>query len=593
MAESQGRVVIVDGEGKRHFFPAGFDPARAASIVKQSSKPAEPKQPGLATIGEQLESKGQHPLAQLGSQVIDAGKGVKAAALSTIYNGGDLIRRGLGMERVIDRPEVQQAITPPDSVGGQIGFYGEQAAEFAIPLSRLAKANAGAGLMKRAATDAAASGAVATVQSGGDPTQTGLAVAGGAVLPFVAKGASATYQAGKRAAAGASEGGIGGAVASAVRNVAPSEPAVMLTQALKPRSSQVNFGGSLTKAVPELKASEAALGKPIEGLDDLMKATKDAKQRIRAQYDQIAGPKRAMGSTVDLSPVAEAMEKSIPSKVKLEDPRKAADIIGKADIYRRSFGLEEAEQLLKETNAELDAFYDKFPMAQRKALASNPEVAHLVAQGKALRDAIYKTLDDPAQGGAARELNRRYGALLDVESEATRRLNVAARQQPESLSEQLSGARAAGDIAKGAWRLAHGDLTGAADIASGHATRQTAKFLKDQQTTDALIKRAFAGFKGQPVPVPMPKARPIAGYLDEAPIVTPPPADTSYARGVPAQYGASSRKALPAGRPPIVPPVNDPSGARGVAAEFVLERMPDGTVRRVYLSGPSAAGGRR
>lgn len=51
----QGRVVIVDDKGKRHVFPAGFDPRRAASIVKQQTQPREP---GLATIGDQVEAKG-------------------------------------------------------------------------------------------------------------------------------------------------------------------------------------------------------------------------------------------------------------------------------------------------------------------------------------------------------------------------------------------------------------------------------------------------------------------------------------------------------------------------------------------------------
>lgn len=69
MAE-QGRVVIVDDSGKRHFFPAGFDPRRAASIVKQQTAPAEPKQPGLATIGEQLEAKG-NPLYRYGANLVE------------------------------------------------------------------------------------------------------------------------------------------------------------------------------------------------------------------------------------------------------------------------------------------------------------------------------------------------------------------------------------------------------------------------------------------------------------------------------------------------------------------------------------------
>jgi hypothetical protein len=54
----QGRVVIVDDNGNRHFFPEGFDPKRAAGIVAQNTKPPAPREPGLATIGEQMESKG-------------------------------------------------------------------------------------------------------------------------------------------------------------------------------------------------------------------------------------------------------------------------------------------------------------------------------------------------------------------------------------------------------------------------------------------------------------------------------------------------------------------------------------------------------
>ena len=90
------------------------------------------------------------------------------------------------------------------------------------------------------------------------------------------------------------------------------------------------------------------------------------------------------------------------------------------------------------------------------------------------------------------------GSLLEVEGEAVRRGNVAARQQPESLSEQIGAVRAAGEIARGTWRVLHGDITGAADIAAGVAGRSAAKAIKESQTTDALIRRAFSGYKGGP-----------------------------------------------------------------------------------------------
>lgn len=442
--------------------------------------------------GSDPSAPSQHPHARVGQAVIDAAKGVGAGAVSTLFHGGDLIRRGLGMERVIDRPEVQQSMTPPQSPAGKVGFFGEQAAEFAVPLSKIARVTKGLPILQRMAAEGAASAGVAGIQSGGDATAMTVGAAGGATLPFVAKGMGAAAQAANRAAAGAREGGIGGAVASAVRNVSPASSKSMLVQGLKPRATQRGFEQSLDLAIPELKATEQALGRPIQSVDDLLEATKLAKKNVRAEYDAYAGPMRERGSLVDGNVVADLMEKSIPSKVKLENPDLAARLVARAQSYRKAFPLEEAEVLLKETNADLDSFYSKYPMAQRKALLADPEAALLDAQGKAWRDAIYKTIDSDTQGAAARAINRRYGALMDLEDAAVRRANVAKRQQPESLSEQIGSVRAAADMARGTYKVFQGDLSGAADIAAARAGRSTAKFLKEQQTTDALIRRAFS-----------------------------------------------------------------------------------------------------
>lgn len=442
-----------------------------------------------------------HPHARVGRAVVDAGKGVLAGAASTMFHGGDLIRRGLGMERVIARPDVQQAITPPQSTAGKVGFYGEQAAEFGVPLAKIARVTQGLPFLQRMAGEAAASAGVAGIQSGGDPSAMAVGAAGGAVIPFVGKGMGAAAEAAKRAAAGARDGGVTGALAGAVRNVAPASTKSMLVQGLKPRATQRGFEAVLDKAIPELKAAESIIGRPIQSVDDLIEAAAAAKKKVRADYDAIAGPLREQGSLVDLTPVGKAMEDSIPYKVRLESPEKADAILAQAKKYREGLPLEKAEQLLRETNAELEAFYGKYPMAQRKALDADPDVARLNAQAKALRDAIYKTLDVPGQPDAARALNRTYGALMELEDTAIRRANVAKRQQPESLSEQIGQVRAAGDMARGAWRIAHGDLTGAADIAAARAGREMGKYLKEQQTTDALIRRAFANVaSGRPAP---------------------------------------------------------------------------------------------
>lgn len=64
--------------------------------------------------------------------------GARAGIARTMYGGGDLIRRALGQERVINRPEVQAAMTPPESLPGQAAYGAETLAEYIVP-SGLAK----------------------------------------------------------------------------------------------------------------------------------------------------------------------------------------------------------------------------------------------------------------------------------------------------------------------------------------------------------------------------------------------------------------------------------------------------------------------
>lgn len=514
-----------------------------------------------AGLNEPTDSRVLGFLRGSGAAAADMAEGATSGILSTAFHGGDLIRRGLGMERVIDSPEAQQAMRAPDSVAGMIGKGGEQAAEFAVPLSKLSKSVSALSWLSRMAAEGAAGAVTAAVQTGGDPT----AMAAGAVLPAAGslayKGGKAVVGAVRNAAAGAAEDGVGGAIAGMTRAAVPVEPAAALVQALKPRNTRVNFSKGLGLAMPEIKASERTLGKPIESVDDLLKATKNAKKRIWSQYEQMSGPQKAMQAQVDLSDVADAIENSIPKRVQMQNPSQAEGVRKIAAAYRTGkFSLEDAEMLLRETNADLEAYYNKFPAARGRATLTNPDTAQTVAEAEALRTAIYRKLDAAGEGQAAAELKRRYGALLEVEDAAMRRANVAARQQPESLSEQIGKVRAAADMARGTWRVLHGDFSGAADIAAARAGTATAKYLKEQQTTNALIRRAFASFKGAPVPVPMPAQPRIAGLLPKANTRLGGGADPSYVRAVPGQYARRAPAGLlpPKSSGPVVPSSGTP-----------------------------------
>lgn len=548
--------------------------ARLSPATEPARTPDRP--PGLATIGDYA----GHPsgmleqlFAPMGPRtskfVADAARGFAKRGAESVATAGRLLRKIPGVSAADDIVTPAVGDTTRRTPGERAGAMIEQAVEFYAPLSGVSKVVAGASLPMRMLAEGAAGGAAGMFQSNGDPWAGGGAAVLSAGFPLLSAGARLTRSALDRAAAGAKDGGVGGAIASVVRKVAPGAPRTMMVQALKPRNTRFNFESALDRAMPEINAAAQARGAAVSGVDDLLAVTKAAKRQIASQIDTMRGPMKQAGFQVDLSDVADAVAGSVPKRIQLKDPSRALAIREQSNVYRKSFDLEDAEAFLREANAELDSYYNKFPAARGKSLAVDPDVATVAAEAKALRDVIYKRLDDAGDGAAARELQKRYGALLEVEDTAFRRANVAKRQQPESLNEQMSGARAAGEYARGAWKLAHFDLTGAADIASGAAMRSTAKFMKDQQTTDALIRRAFANYDVLPQAVAMPVRRPVAGLLGRGPIVPPAPADRSFVRGVPAVPAVSGRpRQLGPGREAIVtpPPAAAESYARGVDA---------------------------
>ena len=272
-------------------------------------------------------------------------------------------------------------------------------------------------------------------------------------------------------------------------------PVDLVTRALKPRSRNIRFADDMNRALPEVKAAESQLGRPIQGIDDLVEAIPLAKRQVRAQLDEIMGPQRLR--EIDASPVADAIEGTINAKVRLETPRRVTRLTEEAAVYRKRISIDELEEILKATNAELDVYYAKYPSARSVAKRGNPEVAAEVAKAGALRDVIYKTLDS-AGGKAPRELNRRYGALMNLERETSRRRNVALRQQAESLTEQLGKVAAAMEVAKGAASLVTGDVGGFGRFGAALAGRRMAKVIKERNTADSYIRRALESYDRKP-----------------------------------------------------------------------------------------------
>lgn len=311
----------------------------------------------------------------------------------------------------------------------------------------------------------------------------------------------------------------GGAGPEARTNVAPGAPEgriartlgitdpppnQLLTKAIKPLASNNGWDAAIAKAAPDMKAVEGDLGHPIQGVDDALSAVSVAKKGIWQQYAaklQSAATgigEEETGATIDGNQIADAMMKSIDKRTALQNPDLVERIQKVADTYRRPMNLEEAEDFLQSANNDLHSYYAKNKVG-RQVAERDPATGYVVAEADQLRDSLYSKLDDLTGPGAA-DLKQRYGALSNVENELLRRKNVSARQQPESLAEQIGMARAYGKIAVGTLRASAGQML------EGVQSLAAAKWLKARGMTDAMITRAFQALGNQNAPATPPPA---------------------------------------------------------------------------------------
>jgi hypothetical protein len=302
-------------------------------------------------------------------------------------------------------------------------------------------------------------------------------------------------------AAAASSTPLPGKIAQTL-GITDPPPNQLLTKAIKPLASNTKWDYAIAKAAPDMKAVETDLGHPISGVDDALAATSIAKKAIWNQYAdklnaaQQAFPNAPGMATIDGNEIADAMMSSIDKRTALQRPELVERVQKIADTYRRPMDVAEAEDFLQSANNDLHSYYAKNKVGQRVA-AQDPDMGSTVAEAEALRSQLYSTLDNLTGPGAA-DLKQRYGALSNVENELLRRKNVSARQQPDSLAEQLSMARAYGKIAVGVARLSPSSLI------EGTQSLAAAKWLKTRGTTDAMITRAFQALGAQPAVTAVP-----------------------------------------------------------------------------------------
>jgi hypothetical protein len=211
-----------------------------------------------------------NPVARVG---VDLAEGAASGLASTVFRGGDAIRRLFGMERVIDRPEVKQSMAAPETTPGKAGKFIEQAAEFAIPGGAISNATRGAALLVRMGAQALGAGSVAALQSGADPGAT---------------------------AAGAVAGAAGPAIGAGLQSAAGRFTPRLYQSALKPTWSMAKKEGA------QMVETGMKEGVPVSktGLELVERKIGD----LRAQISQGITDRAAQGKTVDSSKVLSTLD---------------------------------------------------------------------------------------------------------------------------------------------------------------------------------------------------------------------------------------------------------------------------------------------
>lgn len=302
---------------------------------------------------------------------------------------------------------------------------------------------------------------------------------------------------------------VAGAAAGAVGKALKVDPVVAAVKALRPAPAASNFAELFETARQDIAANGA-----ITNVDSLIKAARTAKAELQTGLDKWMRLARTAGITVDGSPIAQAAIDAIPETMRLENPTAAAALEAQVrTMYGRSFTVDRLRQLLKERNADLDAFYTKAEGKQQAAITSGKTQAIVKAERDQIASSFYRALDPGNAGAGPAELQARTGAVTEVLDAAQKRRNASIAER--AVSPASATGKAIREAASIPGKIATGRIE---DINFGGQT-------------DRLLRQAFSDVgPRRPLPAP-PMLLPGAGrpqfQLAPPALRTPPPPDVS------------------------------------------------------------------
>lgn len=217
-----------------------------------------------------------------------------------------------------------------------------------------------------------------------------------------------------------------------------------------------------------------------ETLNEFSQAIDQTKKKIFAQYDALKSRAGSTGVRLELTDVADDIEKQVNSNaVSSLYPELQNYALHLSARLRQvgSYSLDEAQQAIEMLNNSLKAFYRN----------PNPQAASKAVLDSAIATKLRNALDDLIEGITGQSyqaLKNKYGALRTIQEEVTKRAIVDARKNVKGFFD-LGEIFSAGDIVKGLMSM------NPSEVAKGGAMRAMIAMIKSINNPNRMIKNMF------------------------------------------------------------------------------------------------------
>lgn len=272
-----------------------------------------------------------------------------------------------------------------------------------------------------------------------------------------------------------------------------------IQSAIKPiGSKKYNFQKNLSQNISDI-LPHFTPGEGVEGFEKAVEQTMVRQWTSVTRALEDAGEK---GLVVDGNKIAENMARAASNAKLLRETGGKSDLIDKilsrSNSYRGEIPVDEAEAILRQTNAELDAYYSTLSKSRfqaQKMAKANPEKYADILLAEGLRSELDKTLSG-LTGGKFQQFKTKYGQLqelLQSIQDAKPRImshQEMSLQQKLGLAQSLKSKVENQGVIRGGGMFALEQMIGKADSPDAKVNRAFEKIIKKSKTTRTNFQKS-------------------------------------------------------------------------------------------------------